>query len=112
MTDAEIAAHRARLQAMLEDMDRQEEMGRERQATVVLDQQSVGRLSRMDALQQQAMARAHAGRRGQQAGRIRAALKRIETGEFGYCQSCGEEIGADRLKLDPTLPACVSCASG
>lgn len=81
-------------------------------ATVLVDQQSVGRLSRMDALQRQAMARAAARRRKGRAVRIAAALHRMEDGEFGFCQDCGEEIDVKRLTLDPTPATCISCARG
>ena len=81
-------------------------------ATVTLDQQSVGRLSRMDAMQRQAMALATASRRWEREKRIAAALRRIDDGEFGHCLDCGEDIGRKRLDLDPTLPNCVSCAKG
>ena len=81
-------------------------------STVTLDQQSVGRLSRMDALQRQAMAQATERRRGARGTRIAAALKRMDEGEFGYCQDCGDEIGVKRLDLDPTIPTCVTCARG
>jgi DnaK suppressor protein len=79
---------------------------------VELDQQAVGRLSRMDALQNQAMARAQQSRRDTEARRLRTALHRIETGEFGWCEDCGEAIPARRLELDPAAIRCVSCASG
>jgi len=80
--------------------------------TVTLDQQSVGRLSRMDALQQQAMAQATQRRRDSRSLRIDAALKRMAIDEFGYCQDCGEPISKKRLDLDPTVPVCLSCAKG
>ncbi len=79
---------------------------------VELDQQSVGRLSRMDALQQQAMAQAQTRRRQGQVARIDAALARLDDGEYGYCTDCGEEVGISRLTLDPALPLCLSCAKG
>ncbi|MEP0189539.1 MAG: TraR/DksA C4-type zinc finger protein [Erythrobacter sp.] len=79
--------------------------------TVELQQDSVGRLSRMDALQQQAMAQAQTRRRGQERTRIKAALERIEEGEWGYCLSCGEEIAEARLRHDPSAAVCVGCAS-
>lgn len=79
---------------------------------VDLDQQSTGRLSRMDALQQQAMAQATQTRRDVSRKRITAALARIEEGEFGYCLDCGDEIPEGRLDLDPTVTLCISCASG
>jgi DnaK suppressor protein len=77
---------------------------------VVLDQQSVGRLSRMDAMQQQAMAAAQEGRRRARLPAIEAALRRLDEGNFGWCANCGEFIGAERLDLDPTLMRCVDCA--
>jgi RNA polymerase-binding transcription factor len=81
-------------------------------APVELDQQAVGRLSRMDALQVQAMALEASRRRKGELRRITAALARIDEGEFGYCLECGEEIAARRLELDPTAPLCIGCASG
>lgn len=79
---------------------------------VELDQQSVGRLSRMDALQVQAMAQETSRRRTAQLRRIAAALARIDEGEYGYCVKCGDEIAPRRLELDPAAPLCIGCASG
>lgn len=78
---------------------------------VELDQSMVGRLSRMDALQNQAMQVETERRRTVELRRIDAALKRIEEDEYGYCVSCGEEIETKRIKNDPTIPTCISCAS-
>ena len=77
---------------------------------VMLDQQSVGRLSRMDALQGQAMAKAMQGRRERRARAVLAALDRLAGEDFGWCDDCGEFIGLKRLDLDPTLQRCVECA--
>ena len=79
-------------------------------APVELDQQSVGRLSRMDAIQQQAMAAAQEARRHGRLRALDAAIHRIETGDFGWCDACGEAIGAGRLDLDPTVMRCRDCA--
>ena len=84
----------------------------EERAPVELDQQAVGRLSRMDALQVQAMAQETSRRRRTQLRRITAALARIDEGEFGYCLECGDEIAARRIELDPAAPLCIACASG
>lgn len=81
-------------------------------APVELDQQSVGRLSRMDALQVQAMALEASRRRAAELRRIEAALRRIDAEEYGYCVECGEEIVVRRLEFDPATPYCVACASG
>lgn len=79
-------------------------------ATVKLDQSMVGRLSRMDALQQQAMAQDNQRRAKQALLRIGAALQRCEEGSYGYCIDCGEAINPRRLTLDPATPLCVLCA--
>ncbi|MGD1876179.1 MAG: TraR/DksA family transcriptional regulator [Kiloniellaceae bacterium] len=78
---------------------------------VELDQTRVGRLSRMDALQNQAMSLEAERRRKRELQRIEASLKRIEEGGYGYCVTCGEQIPLRRLELDPTLPICVDCAN-
>ena len=78
--------------------------------TVELQQDSVGRLSRMDAIQQQAMAQATERRRDAERARIASALERLEDGEWGYCLKCGEEIAEARLSHDPSVPLCVGCA--
>ena len=79
-------------------------------ATVALDQSKVGRLSRMDALQAQQMAQETARRRQLQLQQIDSALRRMEAGDYGYCFSCGDEIGAARLNFDPANTRCIACA--
>jgi len=77
---------------------------------VELDQQSVGRLSRQDSLQVQAMAHAADARRAGELRRIAAALARLDADEYGWCVECGEEIGAKRLEIDPAAARCRDCA--
>ena len=98
--------------AEADELRAQGEASREERAPVTLDQQSVGRLSRMDALQVQEMAKASEGRRQARLRQIQAAIQRIDDGEFGECLNCGEPIGAKRLELDPAVPACIKCARG
>ena len=78
---------------------------------VELDQAKVGRLSRMDAMQAQAMAQASGQRRDQMLRRIGAALKRLDDDCFGFCSDCEESIPTKRLDFDPTVTRCVDCAS-
>jgi DnaK suppressor protein len=78
---------------------------------VELDQARVGRLSRMDALQGQAMAEATDRRRHQELERIDAALARLAEGDYGFCLECGEAIAEKRLAFDPAAPLCIACAS-
>ncbi|TDK49848.1 TraR/DksA family transcriptional regulator [Antarcticimicrobium luteum] len=112
MNETDTARLAALIRARLEQIEQENRLGRDAQAVVELDQQSVGRLSRMDALQNQAMARAQQVRRDGAARGLRAALARIDAGEFGYCEDCGEEIAVRRLELNPAVTRCVSCASG
>ncbi len=76
---------------------------------VDLDQQAVGRVSRVDAIQQQEMAKASRQQDRQQLARVQLAMKALEQGEFGYCENCGESIGFARLKVRPDTPLCISC---
>lgn len=71
-------------------------MGDESAAVVELDQTKVGRLSRMDAMQAQAMAQASEQRREQTLRQIDAAIKRIDDDEYGYCLQCDEPINPKR----------------
>ena len=82
----------------------------EEQRPVELDQQSVGRVSRMDALQVQAMAQALEARRQGRLHRIEAALRRLDAGDYGFCEECGDEIPAKRLEIDPANERCIDCA--
>jgi DnaK suppressor protein len=79
-------------------------------ATVELDQTRVGRLSRMDALQSQAMSVETRRRRAVQLKQIVAALRRLDDGDYGYCLECGEAIANKRLEIDPTATRCIVCA--
>lgn len=94
-------------QAELKKLD---EEGASWRSTVELDQQSVGRLSRMDAMQQQEMAQAEARRRTSDLARIDQALKRLASDEYGWCAECGEPIAYRRLEIDPAAHLCVECA--
>ncbi|MGJ3255546.1 MAG: TraR/DksA family transcriptional regulator [Alcanivorax sp.] len=78
---------------------------------VELDQQSVGRLSRMDAMQGQAMALATRQRQEQRLRQLVAALRRIDENDYGYCEDCGKPINPRRLEIDPATLFCLACAT-
>ena len=99
----QLVERRAELQRLIK-------ISHEDREPVELDQSRVGRLSRMDAIQNQAMALETGRRREVELQRIAAALKRIDADEFGYCLSCDEEIVEKRLLFDPTSPLCIDCA--
>jgi len=107
-TDAEI---RARLMALRESLEQTAGIGAAASAVVELDQSKVGRLSRMDALQSQAMSQEAGRRRELQMRAISAALLRLENGAYGDCRECEAPIAPKRLALDPTAVLCIECAS-
>jgi DnaK suppressor protein len=78
---------------------------------VTLDQSCVGRLSRMDAMQSQAMNLEAQRRRSSEIRRLQSALRRFENDDYGYCEDCGEDIHEGRLMLDPAALYCTACAS-
>ena len=100
------------LTARLAALDAQDAAGQAGQQVVQLDQQAVGRLSRMDALQNQAMAQAQSRNRQAERQRIRAALQRLDVGEYGFCTDCGDQIAEKRLVADPATPLCLDCMRG
>ena len=104
-------AMKQKLVAMREELERIADAGDDPAAVVQLDQTKVGRLSRMDALQAQAMAKASGQRRATQLREIDAALRRIDEGSYGECQRCEEKINPRRLEADPTVRLCIDCAS-
>jgi RNA polymerase-binding transcription factor DksA len=42
---------------------------------------------------------------------IKHAISRIDAGDYHLCQTCGEEINAERLKAVPFSVQCIKCAS-
>lgn len=72
---------------------------------------SIGRLSRMDAMQSQQMALALKERQRQQLVRVERALRSIDDGNYGACKMCREPISEERLELQPEATVCVTCAS-
>lgn len=109
--DADLVARlRPRLEAERAEIEKLDLDNAAWSAPVELDQQSVGRVSRIDAMQMQAMSQAVQRRRAARRVAIQRALSRIADGEFGYCVECGEPIAPGRLDVDPTFAACVRCA--
>jgi len=71
---------------------------------------AIGRLSRMDAMQNQQMALELRRRQEQQLQRITNALKRIDQDRYGLCGKCKHPIAEERLELTPDVVMCVKCA--
>lgn len=108
--ELDMAMIQRKLLALREELQADSASSESSRDTVVLDQTSVGRLSRMDAMQGQAMAKAEEERRQRRLKLIGGALVRIDNEEFGECIECGEWIGAKRLEWDPLVLKCINCA--
>ena len=104
-------SYKDKLIAMREEIEALQAENAEASGTVVLDQQKVGRLSRVDALQTQAINKEAERRRKIKLQRIALALKQIEDDDYGYCVECEEPIAAARLNYDPTASTCIDCAA-
>ena len=78
---------------------------------VILDQQSVGRLSRMDAIQQQQMALANKQQSSEMLIYIKRALQRVDSGDYGFCLECEDPVAFARLQAQPFARLCIDCQS-
>lgn len=107
----DIPVLRATLLRQREELSRAEKTGDEAAATVELDQTRMGRLSRMDAMQAQAMSVETNRRRELRLKQIDATLLRIEDDDYGICTQCDEAIATGRIEYDPTVKLCIECAS-
>ena len=101
--------HRDRICQEIDELRVLSDGSKDSRAPVELDQQSIGRLSRMDAIQQQSMDLAREARRRARLAILTAALRRLDEGEYGYCLSCGDDISARRLDIDPAATLCIGC---
>ena len=103
------------LQQMLEtlqnDLENLLDISADAGSTVTLDQSKVGRLSRMDALQHQAMAQANRVGHSNRLVQVKQALNLMADGDYGYCESCGEIIPIERLLIKPESNYCIACQS-
>ena len=109
--DINIKTFRKRLFDRREELKQVIQASAETRSETELDQQRVGRLSRMDAIQQQAMEDETGRRRDQELTRIATALKRVDDHVYGYCTACDGPIAYQRLDNDPATPLCIECAS-
>ncbi len=98
------------LEVQIAELEAQIATGESAAKPVELDQSSVGRLSRMDAIAGQAISAEAQRRRKTSLTRARAALKRLNLGEFGDCLECGEPVPERRLEHDPSTTLCIECA--
>lgn len=110
MDPRECQRFRAVIEKRLDELTAADSSKRDEARPVELDQTRVGRLSRQDALQSQALSVAALERSRAQINRLRRALKKIEDDDYGWCEECGEAIPEARLEIDPAADYCVACA--
>ena len=107
------AAQRTELESALrllkQELEAQLQQLEQDSKPVELDQQMIGRLSRMDALQQQQMAVASESHVRAHLNGVNLALAAISAGDYGCCQQCDEPIAWLRLKARPDAQLCVQC---
>lgn len=109
LTDDQLRELRAELERQLAKLERSMKMSEAASDVVELDQTAVGRLSRMDSLQSQSMARSLAERERAKLSLILQALKRMDDGSYGACTTCGEPVAYGRLLIFPETPSCGAC---
>ena len=95
-----------------EEIDRLREesksSGEEREA--ISPDVAIGRLSRLDSMQMQEVAKEAERRREERIGFLELALDRLDGGTYGRCEGCGEDIKFERLKVTPEATRCSKCA--
>lgn len=110
LTPEQLSEFRASLLSLVDELGEQLATSRAGAAPVDLDE-PIGRLSRMEAMQQQQMTKAHKRRIELRLQQASAALGRLERGEYGECLLCGELISEKRLRAKPESPMCLPCQS-
>ncbi|MFW6079298.1 MAG: TraR/DksA family transcriptional regulator [Gemmatimonadota bacterium] len=112
LTEAQVAKLREELEAALARLERSLDIGEAASRPVQLDQTAVGRLSRIDSLQNQMMSQGLREREQARLSAILAALRRIEEETYGDCADCGRAIAYERLVVFPETTTCVACGPG
>jgi DnaK suppressor protein len=110
LSPAQVSELGDELSRQLERLERSMRVTEEAMAPVMLDQAAVGRLSRIDSLQNQGLTRNLQERERVKLAHIQGALRRLEQGTYGLCVDCGEAIPFGRLYVVPEVPACASCS--
>lgn len=111
LTPEQVEELRVELERQLRRLRRSAKITREAARPVELDQTAVGRLSRMDAMQNQHLTRNLQEREEMRLEALREALERIGTDTYGVCTACGMAISFDRLSVVPEAKDCGKCGS-
>ncbi|MFC1660116.1 TraR/DksA family transcriptional regulator [Gemmatimonadota bacterium] len=111
LTEAQIAELRSELERQLAKLRKSMIVTDEALKTVDLDQAAVGRLSRMDSLQNQGMAKGLRERESLRLAMIQGAIRRMDAGTYGVCTACGRDVAFERLFVFPESTTCVPCGA-
>jgi len=109
LTPDQLADFRSEIERQLAKLEKSMTISDEATATVELDQAAVGRLSRMDSLQNQSMAENLAERERARFAQLHGALERIDAGTYGVCGECAGAIQPGRLFVVPEAITCSAC---
>lgn len=109
LSEEQVADLRHELERQLARLEKSMKVTDEALRTVELDQTAVGRLSRMDSLQNQSLSRGLREREVVRLSQIRDALMRVENGSYGTCTVCDGTIPFERLFVFPEAPECADC---
>lgn len=111
LSAAQLTELRAELESELARLDKTRASSREAAKPVALDQTSVGRVSRIDALQNQQMSKDLHSRNEARRAQILDALERMDAGTYGVCARCEQPIPYGRLLVFPEARLCAACGA-
>ncbi|HEX2090878.1 MAG TPA: hypothetical protein VHG28_00695 [Longimicrobiaceae bacterium] len=109
LSPAQIEEIRGELLRSLSRLERSIKISGEAARPGDLEQDTVGRLSRIDAIQNQGLTQSLHARERQQLASVLEALRRIEEGCYGACVACGGSIPFERLTIFPETRNCTAC---
>ncbi len=109
LTPEQLATLREALLTLKSELETTIKRSTEAAKPVTLDQQAIGRVSRIDAIQQQKMVEANRHRQKLRLSQVKQALDAMTQEEYGECRRCEEPIGFARLQARPESPICLAC---
>lgn len=110
LSEDQIAELTSELDRVLKKLEKSMRTTEDAMRPVELDQTAVGRLSRIDSLQNQGLTRNLQEREQAKLGQVMTAFQRMEEGRYGVCVECGGDIPFDRLQVFPETPTCTACS--
>jgi DnaK suppressor protein len=111
LSEAKLAELRSDLDVLARELRDGLDASAEGARPVELDQPAIGRVSRIDAIQQQKMLVANRQAQKSRLQQVQSALRRFDAEEYGECLGCGECVGYPRLKARPEAFLCIECQS-